>query len=307
MPGEFDPTLCDDPEAAVAAYRLIHAQEAWALVDGRELDRVRVAVLDDGVDIGHHDLAPAVVDRFDCFNNLASFPLSHDSHGTGCAGLAVARPQNQGMKGVGFGAELLAIRVNHRLNASGDIITSGLRIKRGIEAAVAGKADVISMSWSAEPKPSVRAALEAAAKTGRDNRGCVCVAAAGNDGGVVRFPALLDCVIAVTGCDENGKLIRGGPFASNYGPEVDITAPAVPMFTTALGDDYTGSFQGSSAATALVAGASALMLQVNPELKAKEVRDLLINTARPVRDVVDGRTVVLKVLDVRAAILAAMP
>jgi subtilisin family serine protease len=305
--GTYSPSLCEDadPEAAAGAYRLARVKEAWDILEGRELHDVLVAILDDGVDAAHPDLASIQLPHFDSFaGELASFPLSHDHHGTCCAGLVVAQPITDGMKGVGCGARLLPIRVNHRVTASSDIITSSWRLILGIDEAVAQGADVLSLSWSAEVCDTIQASIEAAATAGRNRRGCVIVAAAGNDGGSVRFPASLDCVIAVAGCDENGLLIRRGQVTSNYGPEVDVTAPALPMFTTIPGNGYTGCFGGTSAATALVAGAAALVLQVNPELTAKEVRDLLVATSTTQQDVVNGRVALLKVLNVEAAVNA---
>jgi subtilisin family serine protease len=153
----------------------------------------------------------------------------------------------------------------------------------------------------------VRKAIVRAATQGRGGKGCVVVAAAGNDGGGVLFPATLSVVIAVAGCDEHGRLMRTTTWASNFGPEVDLTAPAMETFTTDLDGTYTCSFQGTSAATALVAGAAALVLQQNPELTAKEVRDLLLNTADLVHDTANGRRVALKIVNVEAAVRAAQP
>jgi thermitase len=293
---------------AVGAYHLARIPEAWAAASGLDVASVTVAVIDDGVDLLHHDITAAKPDRFDTFaGTLSAFPLSHDHHGTACAALAVAVPRNNGMKGVGAGAKLIAIRVNHRLTVSGNIITSSFRLKQGIEAAVARGADVLSLSLSAEPAPMVEDALRTAATTGRQGRGCVIVAAAGNDGGSVRFPARLDCVIGVAGCDDAGRLFRGSNIRSNFGAEVDITAPAMPMFTALPSNKYSCEFQGTSAATAIVAGAVALVLAANPELRAKEVRDLLVNTARPERDSFGGRPIVLKVLNAEAAVKQALP
>jgi subtilisin family serine protease len=44
--------------------------------------------------------------------------------------------------------------------------------------------------------------------------------------------------------------------------------------------DYAASFGGTSHATALVGGAAALVLSVNPALRSAEIRDILCRTAR---------------------------
>jgi subtilisin family serine protease len=97
-----------------------------------------------------------------------------------------------------------------------------------------------------------------------------------------RFPASYPQVIGVsaTGYRSGGKKSdRGDYFAdySNYGPVVDLTAPAVSVETTVL-DGY-GSFGGTSAACPHVAGTAALVLaQFSPQSPGW-VRSRLMDTA----------------------------
>jgi subtilisin family serine protease len=271
----------------------------------KNLGLIRVAVLDDGVDLDHVDLRDTVVARFDAFESQGrTFPLPHDRHGTGCAGLAVADPLTDGMKGVGFGAKLLAARISFTAGAGGSPLMSNSTIRRGIEWAVEQHADVLCMSWSTSPSVAVTLAIRSAVRSGRGGRGCVIVAAAGNDGGSVAFPATLDEVIAVAAVDENLRLRRGSDWSSNFGPEVDITAPGTLSFTTAPNLAYQ-CLDGTSAAAAIVAGAAALILRVNPGLQAKEVRDLLIATSdvEPAGPGAPGSTI--KLLDLEEAIAKA--
>jgi subtilisin family serine protease len=94
---------------------------------------------------------------------------------------------------------------------------------------------------------------------------------------------------------------------SNYGPQISVCAPSnnfPPLGDRGFapgrgvwtidnegrGDDftqnslYTGIFGGTSSATPLVAGISALILSVNPELTAAEVKDILQATADKIVD-----------------------
>ncbi|MGH8615971.1 MAG: S8 family serine peptidase [Gammaproteobacteria bacterium] len=94
---------------------------------------------------------------------------------------------------------------------------------------------------------------------------------------------------------------------SNWGAEISVCAPSnnfhpldgqkfVPgrgIWTTdneAFGDGftahsrYTGRFGGTSSATPLTAGVAALVLSVNPELTATEVKDVLQSTADKIVD-----------------------
>lgn len=94
---------------------------------------------------------------------------------------------------------------------------------------------------------------------------------------------------------------------SNYGPEISVCAPSNNfhpldrqksvagrgIWTTdneGFGDDftpgslYTGTFGGTSSATPLVAGIAGLVLSVNPDLAATEVKDILQSTADKIVD-----------------------
>jgi hypothetical protein len=101
-------------------------------------------------------------------------------------------------------------------------------------------------------------------------------------------------------------------WGSNYGPEVDIVAPGVHIYTTDImgttgygGGNYVNNFNGTSSATPHVAGVAALILSVDPGVRGWEVEDILKLTARdletPGRDQFTG----FGRVDARAALEAA--
>jgi subtilisin family serine protease len=153
-----------------------------------------------------------------------------------------------------------------------------------IRYAIAHGADVINLSQSMlHDARDVEDAIELAA-----DLGIVVVAAAGNRGeggvplvddtiedGCQSFPAYRDEVIAVAAVDQNGVK---APF-SDYGPDVDISAPGVDLLST-FDVDFAG-WSGTSFAAPLVAGAAALILEKYPCMTPDEVRDLLMQTAQP--------------------------
>jgi subtilisin family serine protease len=133
--------------------------------------------------------------------------------------------------------------------------------------------------------------IEAAQTQGRNGRGCVVLAAAGNEGGPVAFPASFDGVIAVAASNQFDKVKTHDSadgetwWGSNHGPEIAVAAPGVANITTSVRRKasgpgvYVDSFNGTSAATPIVAGACALLLSLRPDLSAAQVRDLLCATA----------------------------
>jgi hypothetical protein len=275
------------------ALTITGALDVQAIVQGDAA--IRIAVLDDGVDVGHPDLSPAVVATYDALDR-DSFqqPNDWDSHGTCCAGLAAAVAGNGiGIRGVAAGCSLVAVRLAHSREKARNLwITSSAVMAEALRWAWKdGKADVLSNSWVAPPSGAIMDQIEAAQTQGRNGRGCVVLAAAGNEGGPVAFPASFDGVIAVAASNQFDKVKTHDSadgetwWGSNHGPEIAVAAPGVANITTSVRRKasgpgvYVDSFNGTSAATPIVAGACALLLSLRPDMSAAQIRDLLCGTA----------------------------
>ncbi|MEM8637517.1 MAG: S8 family serine peptidase [Cyanobacteria bacterium P01_G01_bin.54] len=157
----------------------IQAEAAWDITRGNR--EVIVAITDDAIDIRHPDFqAPGKIVAPRDFRGKDFSPLpesSQESHGTACAGVAVAEENGQGVVGVAPGCALMPLR------------TTGYLDDRSIEDlfdwARSKGASVISCSWGAAVvhfplSLRQRAAIHRAATEGRDGKGCVIVFAAGN-------------------------------------------------------------------------------------------------------------------------------
>jgi subtilisin family serine protease len=107
------------------------------------------------------------------------------------------------------------------------------------------------------------------------NAGCVLAAATGNDGGpVVLYPAKYAEAMAVAATDSTDQ--RAG--FSNYGPEVDVAAPGVNIYSTHLGGGYTYK-DGTSMAAPHVAGLAALIWSAYPIYTNDQVESRIETTA----------------------------
>lgn len=223
---------------------------------------ITVAIIDSGVDAQHPDLIGSVLPGAD-FSSAGPGNGQNDAsgHGTGMAGLVAAHGR---VKGISPGAKILPIRA--MLGTGAGAVT-----EESILWAVEHGADVISVSVGRDfADPLVQQAIEQAIE-----KNVVVVAAAGNRPGnqQVMFPAAFPGVIAVAALDKNGELSS----TSVSGPQITIAAPGDDISVAYRGAWGTGS--GTSNATAIVAGAVALIRAEFPELSAVEVVRRLTATA----------------------------
>ncbi|HEY9742449.1 MAG TPA: S8 family serine peptidase [Coleofasciculaceae cyanobacterium] len=157
----------------------IEVEKAWDITRGNR--SVVVAIADDAIDLNHPDFqGPGKVVAPKDFKDRDALPLpesSDESHGTACAGIAVAEENGTGIAGVAPGCALMPIRTTGFLDDEA--------IDQLFDWASTNNASVISCSWGPAAiyfplSLRQRAALTRAATQGRQGKGCVIVFAAGN-------------------------------------------------------------------------------------------------------------------------------
>lgn len=262
--------------------------DAWNRLGNKGSKDITIAVIDMGFDLQHPDINTNVVEAFDVWNNGPfTEPKTFRDHGTPCAGIALARENGFGTVGVAPNSKFMP------LSGLGYSIRD---TENMFNHCFDKKADIISCSWgSIKPEHELDASKEdvirRVATKGRNGKGCVILFAAGNENAEVtnvygRHPDVI-CVGASTSQDVHASY-------SNRGFEIDIVAPSngdwpliAPKASWDTGHWFDGNivdsqykhFGGTSAATPLVAGVCALMLSANPNLTAKQVKTILIQTA----------------------------
>jgi subtilisin family serine protease len=264
----------------------VAARAAWIITQGRP--EIRVAVLDEGVDTDHPALKAAVVAQKDFVdNNPHARPDGNDAHGTACAGIIVSRDSTY--PGLASASSLVAVRIAKGDGKDGWIFDDFATADAIDWAWDEGNADVLSNSWGGGPAVDViTRAIDRARTRGRKGRGAVVVFAAGNANGSINFPGSLEQVITVGASNQWDE--RKSPhskdgetgWGSNFGKPLDLIAPGVRIATTdiqgAAGyspDDFTLTFNGTSAATPHVAAAAALILALMPGLNEGAVGAIL--------------------------------
>lgn len=261
---------------------------------------VIVAVVDDGVERRHPDLAERYVAAASRDVNSRDYdptPMNGDSHGTSAAGVAVATSNLDCGIGVAPLASLAGVRLIGAPATDSDEaegLVTGL-ILSGMPASVGPNkrgVSVYSCSWGPVddgkrlegPMRLAMLAIERGVREGRQGRGAVYVWASGNgkasgDRADYDNYASSRYTVAVGAVGRHGR----APWYSEPGASVLVCAPSsdgIDSITTSRAPSgCTSSFGGTSAAAPLVAGIVALMLETRPELGWRDVQHVLARTA----------------------------
>lgn len=235
-------------------------------------ERVKVAVVDSGIALDHPDLR--VVGGVNTVQGEEANDFGNsdaEGHGTHVAGIIAARGKPPtGIRGLAPAAALFSCRV---FGATGDG-ASNFDIAKAIDLAVRENCDLINMSLGgSEPDDVLKAAMEDALAKGS----LVIVAAGNDDRSPVSFPASASPpAIAVSALGRKGTFPAAttqedtvaAPFGtdkknfiasfSNFGIEIDLTAPGVGVISTVPGG-Y-APMDGTSMACPAVTGFAARLL-----------------------------------------------
>lgn len=247
-----------DPDWAMTKSRI---REAWdySTAQGRPAGGkgVRIFQPDTGIVARHDELPDKLFGQSEAANFVGDSATALDpmqdghnpGHGTGTGSVIISAPEGA-MSGVAPAATLIPVRC-----ITSVAVFDQSTVAQAIDHARRNNAHVISMSLGGVPSRALHAALKAAVAAN-----IIVVAAAGNCVGEVVWPARYDECIAVGGVNEADKPWRG----SSRGREVAISGPAElvlradPRVAGNTGAVSPG--QGTSFATALLAGVAALWL-----------------------------------------------
>lgn len=299
--------------ASQPAGRILQLGSAHQMATGN----VIVAVIDTGVDATHPLLRDVVVPGFDFTRNLAGTPSDMSDLQQSVASIleqsvasileqrtvqvvngSTAAVLGQSVASIleglppSFGHGTMIAGLIHYVAPTAQIMPlkafhadGSSRLSDIIQAvyyAVDHGARVINLSFSAAEKSGELSRALNYAQRFRT----IPVAAAGNEGDtIVRFPAGDSHAIAV-GSTTTGDTLSA---FSNYGVSpIRLAAPGETLVTCYPAAHW-AAVSGSSFSTALVAGAIALQIQVNPQLSISDARNDLKEDAIPVRGIRDGR------------------
>ncbi|MCB0633518.1 MAG: S8 family serine peptidase [Saprospiraceae bacterium] len=272
--------------------------DAWRRLGNTGSSQITVAIIDNGFDLSHPDLTGKIIKPYNVWDRNTNIPQGNPqyTHGTPCASVAIASSNGQGIVGAAPSARFMPVHgTSFSVRDTEEMFN--YCIKNG--------ADVISCSWGTTDSnftlsPLKEQVIAKAAREGRNGKGCVICFAAGNeDLNYLNYYSAHPDVIAVgasTSQDTHASY-------SNRGSQLSVVAPSNgdwPIIAARASWDQglsgeSGNFKfwrdgrsrganykhfgGTSSSTPLVAGICALMLSANPDLTAKEVKEILQSTA----------------------------
>jgi subtilisin family serine protease len=279
----------NDPSIGVHLSQ-INAFNAWNIFNGNS--NITCAIVDNAIQHTHTDLAGNI------WNNPGEIPsngidddgngyvddiVGYDvadndndpmppnnsfSHGTHVAGIAGARTNNNiGIASIGWNIKIISVKATQN-SGSPTSVSNGYG---GIVYAAKCKARIISCSWGGTGYSATGQSIVDYAW----NKGCVVVAAAGNNNtNTPTYPGAYNNVLCVASV--NSSNVKSS--FSNYGTWVDVSAPGENIRSTFPTNAYQLS-SGTSMATPLVAGLAALMLSACPYMTSTDVVNCIKNTA----------------------------
>jgi serine protease AprX len=289
--------------------------------------RVTVAVIDTGID-PHPDLTTPknrIIGWKDMVNDKHR-PYDDNGHGTHVAGIIAGNGGQSGGKyqGVAPDAKLVGVKVLDD-EGSGNISQVVAAVDWVIRNKRRYNIRVLNLSLGAHAEkgyqedPISRIAEEAW------KRGIVVCAAAGNEGPkyeTINTPGINPSIITVGNINDRDTIPRPDDKladTSSRGPTIDellkpdILAPGTNIVSLKPGGGYI-SYSGTSMATPMVSGASAILLQQNPRLTPLEVKEILLSGAedrgysldeqgKGYLDLTDPLKIKEKIVPVKAAVI----
>lgn len=237
------------------------ASRVRLLAPGKGKKKIRVGILDTGIDWNHPDLAKSARRGVNLIYQKPLLPMENDEesdstemdyngHGTLMAGLIAAESNDFGIDGINDDCVVIGIKA---LDESG--LGSLDKVIAGIQWASENGIDILNMSFGTYIHSPI---FEAAVKAAVD-KGMILVASAGNDfSGQTMYPARFPGVLSVGSLEADGSLSK----FTNWGEDVDLFGFGGSVLSTTtgkVGGDGYSLLSGTSVASAHCTGLASLL------------------------------------------------
>lgn len=223
-----------------------------------------VYLVDSGIDTTHSELSNATIQNLWSWDNTFT---DTNGHGTGLASILVGSTL-----GVSSNAMVKSVKIPFGQSISISILLNAFNAILNDHLLTSG-VKVVNCSWSV-PKSVI---LDSKISELQQN-GLIVVAAAGNNvvDANTLSPVGLDTVLGVAASDVYDRVITWGTGAgSNWGPDVDITAPGIDV-SLAMLDGSIQERSGTSIAAAVVSGVVCQYIVDNPSITSALVLQQMV-------------------------------
>lgn len=256
----------------ISIFLMIALLAPYVAVETSKAEKIRVALLDSGVDLDDDIECEEQEDFIDNTGEETNFLMGDSNgHGTAVAGIICARKSEDRICGMAANVELYSAKILDEQNEA-----PVERVVKAIQWAIEKKVNIIHMSFATtEYSPELKKAVEDARQAG-----ILLIAPAGNAGSAdedessVMYPAAWDSVISVGSTDDMNEKSAFSP----TGEGLDIMAPVEKILST-------GAFggiiveEGTSLAAAQVTGAASVLWGLHRDKGADFIRKLLVQSA----------------------------
>lgn len=271
----------------------IGVMDAWDKTMGDS--NIVVAIVDDGFDLTHPEFAKNVVNPWNVPDHSVYVNTGKKNmyHGTHVASTAVGNVNNEtGLCGIAPKCKLMPIQV---ADSAGNI--SFTSVICGILYAIVKEADVINVSLGMNVTEEMKSLPVEKQKnligqiypdeadfwkdlfTYTDENNITVVIAAGNSNILSGIDPMhrSENIIIVAAVD---TLTEKASF-SNFGDYTTVSAPGVQIYN-AVPDNKYDYLDGTSMASPIVTGAAALIKSIHKDISNKELKEILVSTAKQV-------------------------
>lgn len=282
----------------VRANALMYVAKKVLKVDENALsgEGVNIAFIDTGI-ASHSDfvIGKKRILFFKDFINQKTSNYDDNGHGTFVSGVCAGSGSLSGGKfcGIAPRSNIISLKA---LNGDGE--ASADKILQAMEWVYLNHKEynikVVCMSFGSEPIGFNDPIMSGSEALWRE--GIVVVAAAGNSGPefqTIKSPGVSSQIITVGGFDDNrisatefnpsffeiASFSSRGPAFQRFKP--DLVAPSVDIVSCGVKKPYV-TLSGTSVATPMIAGLVALMLESNPNLTPREVKQKLISSCHAI-------------------------
>lgn len=284
-------------------------REAWSVTRG---GGVVIAVVDDGIDLGHGDLkgniAAGLSHNFLNGSASGAHMAGAFGHGTAVAGMAAARGFNRvGIAGAAPEAGLASFVIADRSYTSDDALLGAAYAREGARVAVQNHSWGYDTAGLKSLSPLEHAGIEAAHRSGRGGLGTLLVRAAGNsfaeglnvndeeqssdprfvavaavgrDGRATSYSTRGSSILVAAPGGESAEAGGVGLVTTDWSGGLGFNTAVVAGTDSADYVTEADDLYGTSFAAPLISGTLALALSANPSLAARDAQQVLALASR---------------------------